>query len=91
MVSRNSTGFVSLCPDFDDMALGRPAHGLQTLLDVGSVRHFQQPAGKPHGWVTAHTGPSEHKAWSFNIKESSIHREVNSYAQNVTKSVRSKW
>lgn len=47
-ISRNSTGFISLCPGFCDMALGRPAHGLQTLLDVGPLCHFQQSAGKPY-------------------------------------------
>lgn len=54
MVSRNSTGFISLCPDFNDMALGRPAHGLQTLLDAGPLCHFQQSAGKPYSLVTTH-------------------------------------
>lgn len=73
MVSRNSTGFVSLCPHFDDMALGRPAHGLQTLLDAGPLCHFQQSAGKPYCLVTAHVYPNEHKAWSFNVKESSVY------------------
>lgn len=52
MISRNSTGFISLCPDFCDMALGRPAHGLQTLLDVGPLCHFQQSAGKPYVSIT---------------------------------------
>lgn len=51
MISRNSTGFISLCPDFYDMSLGRPAHGLQTLLDVGALCHFQQSAGKPYNLV----------------------------------------
>lgn len=52
MISRNSSGFISLCPDFFDMALGRPAHGLQTLLDVGPLCYFQQSAGKPYILVT---------------------------------------
>lgn len=39
--SRNSSDLISLCPDFGDVALGRTAHGLQTLLDVGSLCHFQ--------------------------------------------------
>lgn len=50
VISRNSSGFISLCPNFHDMALGRPAHGLQTFLDVGPLCHFQQSAGKPHGF-----------------------------------------
>lgn len=52
MISRNPTGVISLCPDFCDMALGRPAHGIQTLLDVGPLCHFQQPAGKPYVLIT---------------------------------------
>lgn len=46
--SRNSADFVPVCPDFYDVALGRTAHGLQTLLDAGSFCHFQQSTGKPH-------------------------------------------
>lgn len=52
LISRNSTDFISLCSDFCDMALGRTTHGLQTLLDVGSLCHFQQSAGKPYSLVS---------------------------------------
>lgn len=72
-ICRNSTGFISLWPDICDMALGRPAHGLQTFLDVGPLCHFQQSTGKLTIWLLmAHMYPSEHRAWSFNVKESSV-------------------
>lgn len=74
VISRNPPGFVSLCPDFAGMALGRPAHGLQALLDVGPLCRFQQPAGKLSSRVlAARTHAGEHVAWGSSGQESSVH------------------